>query len=255
MKKILIIHSNEKQNFEFQNILETAGYRTYITAGESDGLKIADRYLPDVMICDLDDYEKELIVIKNLNSSPSTECIPLLVITSTSQNGHIRAAMELGADDVLIKPVNQESLLRSIKKRLRKIEVIKQNLTDKIISTETAFPNKSKKIDHILIKIGTNLKFIEFSKIVCITALKEYSKVTTDDNCKIVVRKSIRNWVETLPAKDFLRIHRATIVNMLFLDKIEKVGFRSYNVYLKNITTPFPISQRYSNIMKKTFSV
>jgi DNA-binding LytR/AlgR family response regulator len=255
LKKILIIHSSQEQDFEFQNALESAGYSTYITAGETDGLKIADRYLPDVMICDLDDYEKELVVIKNLNNSPSTECIPLLVITSTSLNGHIRAAMELGADDVLIKPVNQESLLRSIKKRLRKIEVIKQNLTDKIVSTENAFGEHSKKTDHILIKIGSKLKLIEFSKIVCITALKEYSKVTTDDDCRIVVRKSIRNWVETLPAKDFLRIHRATIVNMLFLDRIEKAGFRNYNLYLKNISTPFPISQRYGNIMKKTFSV
>jgi hypothetical protein len=42
---------------------------------------------------------------------------------------------------------------------------------------------------------------------------------------------------------------------MLFLDRIEKAGFRSYNVYLKNLSTPFPISQRYGNIMKKTFSV
>jgi len=42
---------------------------------------------------------------------------------------------------------------------------------------------------------------------------------------------------------------------MIFLDKIEKAEFRSHNVYLKNIPTPFPISQRYGNIMKKTFSV
>lgn len=255
LKKILIIHSSQGQNFEFQNVLESSGYSTYITFGESDGLKIAERYSPDVMVCDINDYEKELAVIKKLNDNLATECIPLLIITSTSNSAHIRAAMEMGADDVLVRPLRHESLLRSIKKRLRKIEVIKANLTDKIISTENAFSNHAKKIDHILIKIGTKLKLVEFSRIVCISALKEYSKVTTDDGCKIVVRKSIRNWVETLPAKDFLRIHRATIVNMLFLDKIEKAGFRSYNVYLKNISTPFPISQRYGNIMKKTFSV
>lgn len=255
MRKILLIHGKPEQSFEFQNVLESAGFNTYTTVGETDGLKIADRYAPDIMICDLDDNEKELGVIKKLNENPSTECIPLLVITSTPNNTHTRTAMELGADDVLIKPINCESLIRSINKRLRKIEVISARLTDKIISTENAFSNQSKKNDHILVKIGTNLKLIEFSRIVCITALKEYSKVTTEDGCKIVVRKSIRNWVETLPAKDFLRIHRATIVNMLFLDKIEKAGFRSYNVFLKNISTPFPISQRYGNIMKKTFSV
>jgi DNA-binding LytR/AlgR family response regulator len=255
LKKILVISNNQEQNFEFQNIIESAGYNTYLTDGESDGFKIADRYLPDAIICQLEDYEKELRVIKKLNENSSTECIPLIVITSTGHNVHVRAAMELGADDVLVKPFAKESLLKSVEKRLRKIEVIKAKLADEIISTESAFSNQTKKNDHLLIKIGAKLKIIEFSRIVCITALKEYSKVTTDDDCKIIIRKSIRNWVETLPDKNFLRIHRATIVNMSFLEKIEKSGFRNYNVYLKNISTPFPLSQRYGNIMRKTFSV
>ncbi|MCK7526221.1 MAG: response regulator [Ignavibacteriales bacterium] len=78
--------------------------------------------MPDIMICDLDNNEKELGVIKRLNENSSTECIPLLVITSTPNNAHIRAAMELGADDVLVKPINYESLLRSIKKDYGKLK-------------------------------------------------------------------------------------------------------------------------------------
>jgi DNA-binding response OmpR family regulator len=64
LKRILLIHGKPEQNFEFQNVLESAGFNTYITVGESDGLKIADRYMPDIMICDLDNSEKELGVIK-----------------------------------------------------------------------------------------------------------------------------------------------------------------------------------------------
>jgi DNA-binding LytR/AlgR family response regulator len=255
LKKILLIHSNNEQNSEFLEDLESAGYRTYISAGESDGLKIANRYSADIVICELDDFEKELKIVKMLNENPTTECIPLLLITSTTQPAHTRAAMELGADDVVVKPFKSESLLRSIKIRLHKIENLKEKLTDQIVSTENAFTGESKRADHILVNIGKKLKLIEFSHIECITALKEYSKIITDDDCKIVVRKSIKNWVETLPRKDFLRIHRATIVNMTFLDKIEKTGNRSYSVYLKNISTPFPMSQRYSNIMRKTFPV
>jgi len=255
LKKVLIINGKLEQEFEFQGVLESAGFSTYITTGESDGIKIADRYLPDIVICDLGNHEKELSIIKSLNENSSTECIPLIVITSSNSNSYLRVAMELGADDIMVKPVNEGSLLRSINRRLRKIDVLKANLTEKIISTENLSSNGSKKIDHILVKIGTKLRLIEFSKIVCITSLKEYSKMTTVDDCKFVVRKSIKNWVETLPAKDFLRIHRSTIVNMSFLDKIEKAGFRSYHVYLKNISKPFPISQRYGNIMRKTFSV
>jgi DNA-binding LytR/AlgR family response regulator len=253
LKKILIIHNGQEEDFEYLSVLESSGYSTYITTGESDGLKIADRYIPDVIVCELDDYEKELKFIKRLNENILTECIPLLLITSTGQTAHIRAAIELGADDVLVKPFNHESLLRSIKKRLRKVEILKARLTEEIISTENVFPNQPKRIDHILIKIGKSLRLIEFSRIVCISALKEYSKIIIEDGSKIVVRKSIKNWVETLPSKDFLRIHRATIVNMSFLEKIEKSGNRNYNVYLKNISTPFPLSQRYGNIMRKTF--
>jgi DNA-binding LytR/AlgR family response regulator len=255
LKKILVVIDKSETEFEFQSVLESSGFSTYVTTGESDGLNIAERYLPDIVICNLGDHEKEISFIKKINANPSTECIPLIVITAANSNSYYRVAMELGADDIMVKPTNEGSLLRSINRRLRKIDVMKTNLTDKIISAENLSSNGSKKVDHILVKIGTKLKLIEFSKIECITALKEYSKLTTVDGCKFVVRKSIRNWVETLPAKDFLRIHRGTIVNMLFLDKIEKSGFRSYNVYLKNISTPFPISQRYGNIMRKTFSV
>lgn len=255
MRKILVIHDKVDQAFEPQSDLEERGYSVYITTGTSDGLKIAERYLPDIIICELDDFDNELSIVKSINSNPNTECIPLILITKISNQIHFRTAMDLGADDVILKPFNADSLLKSIQKRLRKIEVIKSKLTETIISTDNAFANHKKVLDHILVKIGNKLKLIEFSKIVCITALKEYSKITTEDGCKIIVRKSIRNWVETLPAKDFLRIHRATIVNMTFLDKIEKAGFRSYNVYLKTHPEPFPISQRYGNIMRKTFSI
>jgi DNA-binding LytR/AlgR family response regulator len=255
LKKILFIQSNHDDDSGIQEVLENAGYGIYVAAGEFDGLKIAERYPADAIICKLDNFEKELDIIKGLNQNPLTQYIPLFLITSAGQLAHIRAAMELGADDVLVKPINTDSLVRSLNTRLRKIEILKEKLTDKIISTESAFSEKSKKTDHILVKIGKKLKIVEYSSIVCITALKEYSKFITEDGSKIVVRKSIRNWMETLPGKDFLRIHRATIINMTFIDKIEKSGIRGYCVYLKNISEPFPMSQRYSNLMRKTFSV
>lgn len=254
MKKVLVIQNNSGQDFEFRDILESAGFNIYITENEADGLKIAGTYLPDVIICQLDNNEHELKVIKTLNDNTSTECIPLLIITTTNQSVHTRAAMELGADDVLVKPFNASSLLATVKKRLRKIEIIRANITEKITSADNAFYNHKKTVDHILVKIGSRLKVVEFGKIVCITAFKECTRITTEDGFKIIVRRSMRNWVEMLPPKDFLRIHRGTIINMSFLEKIEKNGFRGYNVYLKNISEPFSMSQRYGNIMRRTFT-
>jgi two-component system LytT family response regulator len=107
--------------------------------------------------------------------------------------------------------------------------------------------------DHILIKIGNKLKLIKFSEIVCITALKEYSKLTTKDNCKIVVRKSLKNWMSLLPAKCFLQIHRATIINIDYIEKIVKTNERTYTVNLINVQESFDISHRYANIIRHKF--
>lgn len=255
LKKILVIHSKHSQNFEYQDSLESAGFNSYITADITDGLKIAERYSPDVIICDVENFQEELGIIKQLDENYSTACIPLFLLTEVSQSNHIRAGMELGADDVLIKPINHTSLINAINKRLQKFSNIRMKITDKLISEDGAFAKKNSIQDHVLVKIGSKLKLIEFSRIICITALKEYSTITIDDRSKIIIRKSIRGWLDTLPVNDFLRIHRATIINITFLDRIEKSGFRSYNVYMKNLTKPLPISQRYNNIMRKTFSI
>lgn len=255
MKKILVIHSHQSKNFEYQDSLETAGFNSYITADISDGLKIASRYSPDVIICDVEDYQLELNIIKQLDENYSTSCIPLFLLTGVTNISHTRAAMELGADDVLIRPVNHSSLLNTMNKRLKKFSNIKMKINEKIISEDIAFTRKNIVQDHVLVKIGNRLKFIEYSQIICITALKEYSTIITDDKSKIIIRKSIRSWLDTLPLNDFLRIHRATIINITYLDRIEKTGFRSYTVFMKNLSRPFPISQRYSNIMRKAFAV
>ena len=253
LNKILLIQNNHDDDSEIQEALENEGYSTYITAGEFDGLKIAERYPADAIVCELDEFEKELNIVKRLNHNSVTEYIPLFLITSTGQLAHIRAAMDLGADDVLVKPINTESLLRSLNTRLRKIEILKEKLTDKIISTESVFSEKPKKTDHILVKIGKKLKIVEYSSIVCITALKEYSKFITEDGSKIVVRKSLKNWMSLLPAKCFLQIHRATIINIDYIEKIVKTNERTYTVNLINVQESFDISHRYANIIRHKF--
>ena len=65
LKKILLIQNNHDDDSKIQEILENAGYITYITAGEFDGLKIAERYPADAIVCELDDFEKELKLPKD----------------------------------------------------------------------------------------------------------------------------------------------------------------------------------------------
>jgi two-component system LytT family response regulator len=160
--------------------------------------------------------------------------------------------MELGVEDYLPEQFIQSSLLNTIFNRFEKRRKMKQFLIDQINNFEE-IEKPTKQADHLLVKLGTKIKLVKFSDIVCITAMKEYSKIKTNGNLDILVRKSMRNWVKMLPPNAFLRIHRATIINLNFIDKISQSNNRTYTVSLKGIKDTFDFSYRYANIMRRSF--
>ena len=60
-------------------------------------------------------------------------------------------------------------------------------------------------------------------------------------------------WLGAVSVPSFLQIHRATIINIDYIEKIVKSNERTYTVHLKNIPETFDFSQRYTNIMRRTF--
>ena len=63
----------------------------------------------------------------------------------------------------------------------------------------------------------------------------------------------MKEWELRLPTNYFCRIHRATIVNLEYIDKIEKWFNYSYQLHLKNIEDPYIISRRYAKQLKEKF--
>lgn len=254
MKKILVIEENSRtDNSETAAALAGAGYKTYTSAGDKDGVEIAVNYQPDLIVCNMIDNNEGLKVLRRLCSDNSTSTIPLIFVSNVNSLKAMRKAMEMGADDYFIRPLDLNSLVISVKKLFSKRELLKEKMILQLSSSFGDEITSPRTNDHILVKIGTKLKFVKYSCIVYISALKEYSRITTNENCAIVVRKSLCDWIDILPAQSFLRIHRSTIVNIDYIDKIVKTNTRSYEVYLENVTEPFQISQRFANAMRKTF--
>lgn len=83
-----------------------------------------------------------------------------------------------------------------------------------------------------------------------ITAAGDYSEVLTSDGTKGLTLKSMKEWEMRLPAHQFVRIHRATIINMDFIERVEKWFNFSFRVYLKGVAEPCVISRRYATRLK-----
>lgn len=120
-KTILIIEDDAATRNLFLNILEAEGFETISAENGLVGIEQAQKYLPDLVICDItmpdiDGYG----VLNTLRQDPLTAIIPFIFLTGSGTKACIRKGMELGADDYLTKPSTVEELLKAIAIRLEK---------------------------------------------------------------------------------------------------------------------------------------
>jgi two-component system, LytTR family, response regulator len=164
-----------------------------------------------------------------------------LIFVTAFDNFAIRA-FEINALDYLLKPVNPERLAKTLE---RLFEPEKKN--------ETSL-RKLEYEDRIFLEVGDRSKFLKINDIKYISADGDYTQIYTVDGGKYLVTKSLKEWEERLPQKYFVRIHRSTIINFEFIEKVENWFNRSFQITLKGIKDPFTISRRYSVGIKERFS-
>jgi len=125
MKSILVIDDNAGIRENTAEILELAGYKTLTAANGKEGVDIAIREKPSVIVCDimmpeLDGYG----VLHLLRKNPSTVQIPFIFLTAKTERSDLRKGMEMGADDYITKPFDEIELLNAIETRLKKAEIL-----------------------------------------------------------------------------------------------------------------------------------
>ena len=249
MKKILIIEDEKDIREIIFTLLSEEGYTVYAAKNGKEGISIAQNELPNLIICDImmpamDGYS----VLKELASNASTKSIPFIFLTAKVERDDIRFGMELGADDYLLKPFKPDELLKSISSRLNRIETLKAEFT----KTETdSSPKKYTIDDKIIIRANGNPHLVRINEILFVTAERQYSSIKLLDGKSYLLRKSVTKWEELLPCKNFLRIHRSTIINIDYLVKIEKWYNSSFLIHLKNVPEPFEISKRYATKLRQ----
>lgn len=124
---ILIIEDTGDIREGVVEILELAGHTVHAAANGKEGVELAKRHLPDIILCDimmpeLDGYG----VLYLLHNAPETAAIPFIFLTAKADRVDLRKAMEMGADDYLTKPFDDVELLNAIESRLKKKEQQKE---------------------------------------------------------------------------------------------------------------------------------
>lgn len=122
--KILVIE-DEKEIRENLKELLSDKYEVLVASGGREGLELALRELPDIVLCDVTmaGVTGHNVLIA-LRSNPTTANIPFIFLTAKVSKDDIRLGMELGADDYLTKPFTRKELISAITARLKRFEKI-----------------------------------------------------------------------------------------------------------------------------------
>lgn len=122
--KILLIDDDETLLFGMSLILRQADYQVVTASGGLNGLHAAQTSRPDLILCDvmmpkLNGFELR----ERLSTDAATKTIPFIFLTSRSSTSDKLQGLELGADDYITKPFDNQELTARIKAVLRRVEL------------------------------------------------------------------------------------------------------------------------------------
>jgi DNA-binding NarL/FixJ family response regulator len=123
MKTVLVIEDEPEMRRNIARLLKLEGYNALAAENGRAGLDAMRQTKPDLVLCDvmmpvMDGHE----VLRALRQDPELRSIPFVFLTARGEKSDLRGGMNLGADDYLTKPVENEELLAAVAARLHRAE-------------------------------------------------------------------------------------------------------------------------------------
>lgn len=159
------------------------------------------------------------------------------IIFITAYNEHAIKAIKFGAFDYLLKPVDEEELMATLKRLLSENAVSTRTQMD--ITNGHLQPKKPGLQNRIVLRSSQYLQVVPFEEILFCQADGSYTTFHLSDKRKVMVSRPIKEYEELLPESWFIRIHQSYIVNHHFIDRFLKDGI----LILKD-GTEIPVSAR-----------
>lgn len=141
MKNVLLIEDDPALRENTAELLELSDYKVMTASNGKVGVNLATQHLPDIIVCDimmpeLDGYG----VLESLSNQSQTKNIPFIFLSAKTERKDVRKGMDMGADDYLTKPFEEEELISAIESRLAKTAILREqsavsSITDSSLSS------------------------------------------------------------------------------------------------------------------------
>lgn len=183
-----------------------------------EAYKYLEEYPVDLLFLDIEMPQQNGVdFYKSLPVRPS-------VIFTTAYDHYAIEGFNVSAVDYILKPISLERFETAVEKA--------KNYLEKVI-------------DYLMIRADYKLYKVDYSEILYIESLDDYIQIYLSNKSKIIARMSMKNIIEKLPSKMFIRIHRSYIIPTARVQSIQ-----NKQIVLPEITLPVGETFR-ENVLKK----
>jgi two-component system cell cycle response regulator DivK len=120
MSLILIVEDNEKNMKLVRDILQAKGYQTLEAGTAEDGITLAQRHNPDLVLMDIQlPGMNGMEALKVLRADAATAAIPVVAITASVMTQDRQQIMDTGFNGFIEKPINLKEFLATVQNSVR----------------------------------------------------------------------------------------------------------------------------------------
>ena len=216
--RAIIADDEPPARFRISELLADAGDVEIVAevATGHEALKAIRDHQPDLVFLDVQmPSPTGVALLREL----APECRPCTIFTTAHQE-HALDAFSLRATDYLLKPFSGERFHEAL------------NRAREFIATR----GKSDRLRRLLVRDGQTYTVVPVEQITHIEAADNYVIVHTA-SARFVLRRTLSTLAADLDPAHFVRVNRATIVNLHFVRAIKTVGADEHHLLLGNGST------------------
>lgn len=213
--RVLIVDDEAPARRRLRRLLERIAEVTVI--GEAvDGADAAAQIAedrPDLLLLDIDMPE-----LDGLQLAAAVPNVDVVFVTAHSE--HAVAAFELAALDYLLKPI-REARLRDAIRRVRARRG--QAAPEALAAALRALLPVTQPVPRITATEGSTVRVFDAREIDRFSAANRYVRFVVDGREQLL-DDSLNTLEERLAGHDFVRVHRAELINLRFVVALRRIG-------------------------------
>lgn len=195
---------------------------------------------PDLVFLDIQIPEKDGFAVID---EVGVDKMPYTIFVTAYEQYAIRA-FEVDALDYLLKPYSEERFLKALERAKRQLSNSSATEIEKhILEAVEQLRARPDYLERILIKTRGRFFFLMVNEVGWIKSEGNYLRLHVRHN-SYLIRDTVHNLLSQIDPKRFLRINRATIVNVQMVKELVQIGHGDYNVILKD-GTKLNLSRHY----------